>query len=126
MGKSKVSLDNTIDIICEKDKRYSKIAYVFVSYSMDYILLREHKLRHLKAKEVLDGICYFAQKNFGLMASIVLEEWGIRTTDDIGNIIYNLVNYGVLSKSKEDSHEDFYEVFDLRERLNDYNIECSL
>jgi len=67
--------------------------------------------------ELLDGMCDLALERFGYMAPTVLEHWGLRATEDFGNIVFNLVETGLLGKSPQDSLEDFRDVFDLREEL---------
>jgi uncharacterized repeat protein (TIGR04138 family) len=46
------------------------------------------------------------------MARTVLEHWGIRRTTDVGEIVFALVECGVLIKQDEDSLDDFANVFD--------------
>ena len=52
-----------------------------------------------------------------MLAKPVLAKFGIRTTDDIGNIVYNLIDEGFVDQSPEDSRSDFNDVFDLGEEL---------
>ena len=45
------------------------------------------------------------------MSKAVLNEWGVSTTDDFGQVVFNLVNSGVLGKNETDSPNDFKNVF---------------
>jgi uncharacterized repeat protein (TIGR04138 family) len=71
----------------------------------------QHAHRHVSGQELLHGLREFALKEYGPMSKAVLNEWGIKTTDDIGQIVFNLVNSGVLGKNDTDSPGDFKNVF---------------
>ncbi len=51
------------------------------------------------------------------MALTVLNLWGIRSTSDLGNIVYNLIGSGDLEKTSSDSRADFDDVFDFETAL---------
>src|SRR6185436_20564505 len=72
---------------------------------------------HVSGPELLDGLRDLALREFGLMARTVFKMWGIRRTDDFGEIVFNLVAAGLMSKTDEDTREDFRNVFDLDEAL---------
>jgi uncharacterized repeat protein (TIGR04138 family) len=48
---------------------------------------------------------------------VVLNQWGIRATSDLGEIVFNLIASGDLEKSPSDSRADFDRVFDFEEAL---------
>ena len=58
-----------------------------------------------------------ALAQYGLMAKAVLRKWGIRSTSDLGEIVYNLIASGDLEKTPADSRSDFDDVFDFEETL---------
>lgn len=101
-----------------QDVRYKTDAYAFVMESLSYTQKRFHRARHVNGRELLEGMKELLINRYGPMALTVLRYWGIRTTDDFGNIVFNLVKNRVLSKSEEDNLDtfrnayDFYEVFD--------------
>ena len=68
---------------------------------------------HLSGPELLEGVRSLALREFGLMARTVLRMWGIHKTDDFGEIVFNLVDAGLMSKTDSDCREDFRGVFDL-------------
>jgi uncharacterized repeat protein (TIGR04138 family) len=49
----------------------------------------------------------------------VLKNWGIETTGDIGELVYNMIEQGHMQKSPSDNRADFDDVFDMREALED-------
>ena len=68
-------------------------------------------IAHVSGQELLHGLREFALKEYGPMSKAVLNEWGIKTTDDFGQVVFNLVNSGVLGKNENDSPNDFKNVF---------------
>ena len=62
----------------------------------------------------------------GLLARTVFRMWGINRTDDFGELVFNLVEAGLMSKTDEDSRKDFHAVYDLDEALvRGYRIEAA-
>jgi uncharacterized repeat protein (TIGR04138 family) len=104
-----------IKAILERDSRYRVEAYLFLLAALEHSLNKLEVRRHLTGGELLAGIKDYAIEQYGPMAYSVLESWGVRTTDDFGAIVFNLVNAGVLSKTPEDRIEDFHNVYDFKE-----------
>ena len=98
--------------ICRRDGRYAPQAYYFVFDALDYTIQRMHKMRHVTGRELLEGVRLYATENFGFLARSVLEEWGVRSTEDLGNIVFNLVEGELLSRTETDTRADFVDVFD--------------
>jgi uncharacterized repeat protein (TIGR04138 family) len=46
---------------------------------------------------------------------MVLGIWGVSKTADFGNIVFNLVEADLMSRSEDDNREDFDGVYDFRE-----------
>jgi uncharacterized repeat protein (TIGR04138 family) len=93
--------------ILEKDARYREDAYFFVMEALACAFSGMAKARHLSGQELLAAIAREAEEQFGPMASTVLEHWGIKKSLDFGNITFNMVAEGILSKSENDSLDDF-------------------
>ncbi len=72
---------------------------------------------HVSGRELCEAARRLALRQFGLLASTVLSEWGVRSTSDIGEIVYNLIAAGDLEKTPKDSREDFENVFDFEAAL---------
>jgi len=80
--------------------------------------------RHLTGGELSDAIRRYALEQFGFMAMNVLESWGIRKTGDFGDIVFNLIEIGEMSKTKHDRREDFDDIYDFEEAFRrDFVIE---
>jgi uncharacterized repeat protein (TIGR04138 family) len=100
----------------ESDSRFHPDAYVFVRHGLDYTVKRLGKQRapkrHVTGKELLDGIREHALQQFGPITMTVLRSWGISQTRDFGDIVFNLVNAGILGKTEDDRKEDFDDGYD--------------
>ncbi|MBU0755702.1 MAG: hypothetical protein KJ645_11225 [Planctomycetes bacterium] len=115
------SLEDQLEAIALEDGRYAPNAYRFIFDSLDYILLclgRQHKPvgdRHISVEQLLDGVRQCALDHFGPLSRLVLESWGVFRTEDIGEIVFNLVECGLLNKQETDLKEDFAGGFDFRD-----------
>jgi uncharacterized repeat protein (TIGR04138 family) len=98
--------------IVRKDGRYSAQAYYFIFDALDFTIQRMRKVRHVTGRELLEGIRQYATENFGFLARTVLGEWGITQSRDFGEIVFNLVEAGLLSRTEKDTIQDFENVFD--------------
>ena len=115
-----VSFDETLEVIRAKDPRYARDAYQFVREALDYTqktIGRENRgrIRHVSGQELLGGIRGFALAQFGPMAMTVFEEWGIHKCHDFGEIVFNMVENGLLAKTDKDSRADFDGGYDFYE-----------
>ena len=73
--------------------------------------------RHLTGQELCEAMRVFALEQFGMLAKCVLNSWGVKSTSDIGEIVYNLIQIGEMRKTPADRREDFDDVFDFDEGL---------
>jgi uncharacterized repeat protein (TIGR04138 family) len=78
----------------------------------------DHRL-HVSGRQLAEGMCDYARRQFGLMAAVVLRMWGVRRTDDFGELVFNLIDANLMNSAPEDSREDFRDLFDLEEVLRD-------
>jgi len=111
--------------IMERDRRYDPEAYRFVSEALDYTIrskgrekFTEEERRHVSGKELLGGIREYGMKKFGPMTRMVLDHWGIGSCEDFGEIVFNLVDEGILRKTKTDSRDDFKGGYSFREAFD--------
>ena len=115
-----LDFNEVIRTIREDDPRYKRGAYYFLRQALDYSLKELHKrgeldrTNHLTGQQLLEGIRLFALDQYGPMARMVMEHWGIRECQDFGNIVFNLVECRVLGKTEEDRPEDFSGGYSLR------------
>jgi uncharacterized repeat protein (TIGR04138 family) len=116
----KIGFAEALDSIVANDPRYQREAYVFLRDALDFTTKQQKKVkgtsvRHVAGPELLEGVRQYALKEFGPMVLTVFESWGIRRTEDIGNMVFNLIDAGIFGKTEEDSIEDFKDVYDFEE-----------
>jgi uncharacterized repeat protein (TIGR04138 family) len=109
-----------INNICTKDERYPPEAYLFVRQALDTTVKaldkpKEGPNRHVTGQELLEGIRLFTLQEFGPMSLTVLQTWNINNTNDFGNIVFNMVESGILGSTAEDSKTDFSGGYDFNE-----------
>ncbi|HET6348003.1 MAG TPA: Minf_1886 family protein [Candidatus Krumholzibacteria bacterium] len=102
-----------------EDGRYARDAYAFVMDGLDYTVRARAERRHVSARELLVGLCRFARDEYGMLGFDVLSSWGISSASDVGDIVFQLVDAGILSRRDEDARSDFDIPFDLKHALED-------
>jgi uncharacterized repeat protein (TIGR04138 family) len=115
-----------------RDPRYAYEAYEFVYNALHHtqkLLGRVAKKEeeptgenHVSGPQLLQGVRDLALREYGLMARVVFRCWGINSTADFGEIVFNLVDAGLMNKTAEDRREDFHNVYNLDEALRHYEI----
>lgn len=107
------NFNEVLDLIIQEDSRYERGAYFFLRQALDYTMKLHKKQEgrkresHISGQELLEGIRLFALEQYGPLAKTVFDEWGVRECSDFGELVFNLVDYGVLGKTEEDSRKDF-------------------
>ncbi len=104
-----------LDRLQERNPRYHRIAYDFLLDALRTVIAGLGERRHISGQELADGVRRLAIERFGPLARTVLEYWGIHSTDDLGEMVFALVEVGVLTKQEEDRPEDFEGLFDFEE-----------
>jgi uncharacterized repeat protein (TIGR04138 family) len=112
-----VNFDEALEQILAKDARFQRDVYLFLREALDFtqkLIGKENRgsIRHVSGQELLDGIRQFALQQFGPMAVTVFEEWGVRNCRDFGEIVFNMVEIGLLAKTDRDTRDDFQEGYD--------------
>ena len=115
--------ESIISRILLEDPRYPAEAYDFLREIMAFTSQSLKKPthgpgRHMSGKELLEGMRRYAVQEFGPMARTVLASMGITRTEDIGELVFILVHYGVLGKTEEDRKSDFANGYDFREAFD--------
>lgn len=103
--------DGIMDRIRLRERRYDERAYLFVLAALEFCQQRLTERRHITGQELAEGCRDLALERFGLMSRLVLEHWGIRSTADIGHIVFALVELGMLLSQPTDTLADFEDVF---------------
>ncbi|MBX3444149.1 MAG: hypothetical protein KF774_17230 [Planctomyces sp.] len=114
-------------------KRFHDDAYRFVVEALHFSQQRLNRPRpqsaddesaHITGQELLAGLREYASRTFGMLAGTVLRSWGIRTTDDVGRIVFELIDRGEMKKTDRDQLSDFAHAYDFDEAfIEDYVID---
>ena len=118
--------------LLKEDRRYKIDAYAFVFEALNYahsqlgmgtdhppegeeepdVDAPREAERHLTGQQLCEAIRQYALEQYGYMAKCVLNSWGVKSTGDFGEIVFNLIGIGQMRKTSEDRREDFEDVFD--------------
>lgn len=111
----------TVEIIQRLSEQYNyyREAFIFtlevIHYSSQRIKKDEGKQRHLSCEEFANEFVEFAKNKFGVLADTVLEQWNVRTSKDIGILVFSLIENGMMSKNEEDSLDQFEGLFETKD-----------
>ena len=115
----KLDFPEAVAMLTETDTRYHADAYFFLRDGLDQAVKlrkRQHgESGHVSGQQLCEGIRQLAIKAFGPMVPTVFEYWGIRKTDDFGEMVWRLIDLGVFGRTENDSREDFKNVYSFRE-----------
>ena len=100
-----------------KKSRFSPQAYGLVMAALE--LAVSGKRGHVSGVELLEALAILVARRFGLLARAVLNEWGIYRSEDVGDVVFDLVEAGIMAKRPQDSRQDFadYPLFETVKRL---------
>jgi len=119
-----VDFDEAIEQTAARDPRYHRNAYVFLREALTHTQKMAGKpghdeIRHVSGQELLSGIRELALRQFGPMSLTVLDEWGVKRCEDFGEIVFNMIECGLLAKTEKDSRDDFKGGYDFQEAFRE-------
>ena len=109
MSGGELDFVEQVRAICRDDERYALEAYLFVYEALGYTVkvVAKGVQRHVDGHELLEGIRLFCLERFGPLTLMVFDQWGITRSEDFGEIVFNLVEQGLMGKTQNDTREDF-------------------
>ena len=113
----------TVDAIVADDSRYDRDAYFFVRDALEFTTKQQKKKVgttvpaecHVSGRQLLDGVRQYALQQFGPMVLTVFEHWRITRCEDIGHLVFNLIEAREFGKSDHDTLDDFRQGFDFHD-----------
>ena len=111
-------LERSIEELARQDRRFPPAAYMLVFEGLESALAKLPARRHVTPRELADGVRECAVREWGLLARTVLESWNVRSTADIGDIVFNLIERKLLVAGAEDNRTQFEDVFDFQEAFD--------
>ncbi|MDX1679548.1 MAG: hypothetical protein R3242_02350 [Akkermansiaceae bacterium] len=117
-----IQFEQSIANILKRDGRFDAQAYFFLKEALDFTLKRiaeenAGQARHVSGPELLAGFRDHALDQFGPMAATLMAEWGVHRGEDVGDMVFHLIEEQVFGKQESDSHRDFADVFHLMDSL---------
>ena len=107
--------DGIMDRIRLREPRFHEHAYLFVLAALEYCQTKLTERRHITGRELSDACRALALDRYGVMARVVLQHWGVSCTADLGDIVFTLVDTGLLLSQPNDTRDDFVDVFDFED-----------
>ena len=104
--------DDFADIVA-KDHRYHARGYAFLMDVVHYLSGEADK--HVSGEAILDEFKERALDQYGPLTYTVLAEWGIHSTEDIGEMMFNLVDAKRVHRDENDSPDTFLNGYDFKE-----------
>ena len=119
MAMQDLDFNEVVELIVKEDPRFDRKAYAFIRQGLDYTVkeLKKKEIaktrgsQHVTGAELLDGIRVFALDQYGPLTKTVLNSWGITKCPDFGELVFNLIEYNVFSKTESDRREDFVDLY---------------
>lgn len=117
--------DGIMEQIRLREPRFHERGYLFVLAALEYVQARRSERRHITGAELAQAVRELAIGRFGVLAQDVLEHWGIRRTEDIGDVVFAMVEQGLLAAQPNDSRDDFVDLYDFDAAFaRDYPWQC--
>ncbi len=104
-----------LDEIARDDGRYDPAAFRFVYEGLGYTVKNiTQEARHVSGQTLCEGLRQAALEKYGRLALLVLNTWGLKTTRDLGEIVYILIDHEWMSAQPTDTIDDFNNVYDFQ------------
>jgi uncharacterized repeat protein (TIGR04138 family) len=114
LSRPESSFWEAVDALRDRDPRYRREAYGFVVAALASAVSElpaerrsDPDRRHLSGGELVIAVIALARREFGDLSELVFREWNLTRTEDIGRIVFELVECGQLSARPEDRMQDF-------------------
>ncbi|MBW7934597.1 MAG: hypothetical protein H3C62_13535 [Gemmatimonadaceae bacterium] len=104
--------DGVMDRIRMREPRFDERAFLFVLSALEYAQARQTERRHLSGRELAEACRDLALERYGVLSRLVLEHWGVTSTAHFGDIVFALVDLGLLLAQPTDSRDDFVDIYD--------------
>jgi len=117
----KSKMKKSLEQITKEDSRYNHRAVRFVYEGLGYTVQNVATApRHVSGQTLCEGLKKLAVERWGRLAMLVLNNWGVKTTRDLGEIVFLLIKHNWLTAQPTDSIDDFNDVFDFETALKNH------
>lgn len=119
-------MKKSIEEVARQDGRYDPRALKFVFDGLAETIEKirreegeEEHPRHISGQELALGLADLARQRWGRLAGMVLNQWGLYTTRDFGEIVYLMIEHDWMTRQETDTIDDFNNVFDFKTVFED-------
>ena len=110
----------SLEEISEQDGRYNPKAVRFVYEGLGYTVKKiSTEPGHVTGQTLCEGLRQMALEKWGRLSLLVLNTWKLKTTRDIGEIVYLLIRNKWMKAQPTDSIDDFNNVYDFKSAFKD-------
>lgn len=106
---------------CRRDPRFARDAYAFLCKVLEHTVQALDRKgsdnRHVSGPELLAGWRDLAVHEFGPMAHVVMREWGVKCSEDVGAMVFHFINIGYFGRNETDRIEDFSDGVDMEDAM---------
>ena len=107
-----LNFEDVLNKMVAENPRYHRDGYLFLREALEFTQkaigkTNRNQVRHITPQELLNGIREYALAVYGPMAITVLDEWGVKSCEDFGAMVFLMVESNLLRKTEQDSPEDF-------------------
>ena len=132
-----MNLRKDLAAVLAGDARYTWQAYLFLFEALEHTKARKQRTQprgrerrrsagreshHVTGQQLCEGARDLALQQYGLLTRLVLSQWGIHSTSDLGEMVYNLIAAGHMEKTEKDRRSDFDDVFDFDQAFGEGSI----
>ncbi|MBI3097404.1 MAG: hypothetical protein HYY93_04030 [Planctomycetes bacterium] len=119
MSTDRENAEALVRRLAQEKGLYALEAYIFVFQALEHTFEQVGKRRHVSGAQLAEGFRQLAASQFGRLAPVVLSGWGVKGTDDIGIIVFHLVDAGLMGKTARDTAADFHALYDFATAFED-------
>ena len=114
------NMRKNLEQIAREDGRFGAGAFRFVYEGLGYTVKKvANEPTHVSGELLCEGLKKLALERWGQLTMLVLNNWGVKTTRDLGEIVYTLIKHKWMSSQPTDSIDDFNDVYDFKTVFKD-------
>jgi uncharacterized repeat protein (TIGR04138 family) len=99
----------------EASGRFRPAAFLLILRSLERAQRRRGRRGHVSGVALLESLRELVREEYGPMALTVLHHMGLHSTEDVGELVFYMVERELLRKREEDTIEEFRDVYDFEE-----------
>ena len=112
-----------------RDGRFAPEAFEFLHKALEAAAVSKYggggrrRAQHVSGPELCRALRDLAVERWGPLAPAVLRYWNIHETRDFGEMVYLMIDLGIMGKQPSDDIHDFDHVYEFSAAFGSYQIE---